>query len=209
MHPSAGCLYIGADISVLSQQTRHLARGLLPTLPSSLWFSLSIHSGNFPQAAISLRIFDRWCFEGISAAELLKIWSNPCLLLALDLLTKAGIQPFLNQWVWMMRERSPRCCREAVSVGASLNEHKSFIEICGTCAADMNLPLRVVGARSGAWNAEKIADLSWLMNVEQSSGTECCYPTACVLGRERDIFLEFSFRGAATALPSTGQHCRG
>lgn len=66
----------------------------------------------------------------------------------------------------MMREQSPRCCRGTVCVGASLNEHKSFMEICGTCAADMNLPLCVVGARSGARSAEKIADQSWLMNTE-------------------------------------------
>lgn len=43
--------------------------------------------------------------------------------MSLYLLAKAGIQLFLNnQWVWVMRERSPRCCREAVGVGTSLNE---------------------------------------------------------------------------------------
>lgn len=41
---------------------------------------------------------------------------------------------------------------------ALLNDHKSFMGICGTCAADMNLPLCVVSA-----------DQSWLMNAEQSS----------------------------------------
>lgn len=52
-----------------------------------------------------------------------------------------------------MRERSLRCCREAVCVGASVNEQKSLMEIYGTCAADMNLPLCVVGARSGTWES--------------------------------------------------------
>lgn len=60
------------------------------------------------------------------------------------------------------------------------------MDICGTCPADMSLPLCVVGARSGARSAVKIAEQSWLMNAEHSSGREHCYPTACVLGRERE-----------------------
>lgn len=40
---------------------------------------------------------------------------------------------------------------------------------------------------------EKVADQSWLMNAEQSSGRELWYPTACVSGRERDFFFCWVF----------------
>lgn len=66
------------------------------------------------------------------------------------------------------------------------------MEICGTCAADMNLPLCMVGARSGACSAEKIADQSWLMKAEQSSGRERCYPRLVFWAEKGTFFLSLS-----------------
>lgn len=66
------------------------------------------------------------------------------------------------------------------------------MEICGTCAADMNLPLCMVGARSGACSAEKTADQSLLMNAEQSSGRERCYPRLVFWAEKGAFFLSLS-----------------
>lgn len=91
--PSVSSWYIGAYVPVVMTNTSS-SSFLIHTVTTQSISALIKTLEKFCWRINLLCIFDKWCFERVSAPEALNKWSNPFFLLALDLLVKAEDQLF-------------------------------------------------------------------------------------------------------------------